>query len=94
MEGYTVLQAHTVLLLLVSVLLTAIGFYGWRSWRIRAQPIKAEQPHSKLPAFPRRRKLGTSACRISTLATEWLAPLIAWIVVLMATLAIIGLMFA
>jgi len=35
-----------------------------------------------------------SAKLISSLASEWLAPLIAWLVVILAILAIVGLMFA
>jgi len=94
MEDYAVVQAHAVLLLLLAFLLTAFCSYVWTSWRIRVQRIRAERPRSKFPAFTRCRELGMSAKLISSLASEWLAPLIAWLVVILAILAIVGLMFA
>ena len=106
MGNYTVIQAHTVLLLLLAFLLTAICSYAWTSRRIQAQRSKAKQPRSGFPALTGLYKR-VSAKRISchpfiircakstsSLAGEWLAPLIAWIVVTMAAMAIVDFMLA
>jgi len=102
MENYLVIQAHTVFLFLSLILLIAICSYAWTSWRVQARRIKAERPragfssfirHWTTRAFSKEMSLIRYLRSRSSLAGEWLAPLIAWVAVFMTFLAILGLLF-
>ena len=107
MEDYLVLREHTVLAFLLILLSIATCSYLGTFWKIQAQHVIAERTRSMFREFANLRESGIPAKGISccsllrrrrirnfSFATEWIAPLIAWVAVTTTTLAIIGLMFA
>lgn len=102
MENYPVTQAHTVFLVLAVIFLTSLCSYAWTSWRIQTERIREQQSKPALSKLIGRCRNAMSAKGInvihhmrsgSSLVGEWIAPLIAWAVVGMTVLAILGLLF-
>ena len=105
MKDYTVIQGQTMLVFLVAFLVIIVSSYLWTSWLIRAEQIEAAErkpvlkPLARLRQIKRdlklsfhrlsfRRRLARSCC----LSGEWLAPLIAWLAVMLISMAIVGLL--
>jgi len=101
MEDYTIIQGQTMLVILFAFLLTAISFYLWTSWKAQTGSVKA--PHPK-PVFfglqrvhPTEMALKRGFLRIQSRVLrvvpknigEWVAPLVACLVVLMVSSAIV-----
>jgi len=106
MEEYTIIQGQTMLVLLFAFLVTIISSYLLTSWMIRMKHLDAAErkPVSRPLARLRqmRRVLKLDSLRLPFwgrwetlkpfLSGEWLAPLIAWLAVLLIGLAIAGLL--
>lgn len=106
MEEYTIIQGQTMLVLLFAFLLTIISSYLLTSWMIRAEHIEAAERKPVLKRLARLRQIRSDltldfhrvplwrrcAKAKSLLSGEWLAPLIAWLAVLLIGMAVVGLL--
>ena len=106
MEDYTIIQEQTMLFFLVAFFLTAVSSYLWTSWMIRTQHINTSEPKPIAPVFTRLRQMRafvksdfrrslsqrSMATPKSALLGEWLAPLIAWLAVMLVSMAVVGLL--
>ena len=106
MEDYTIIQGQTMLVILFAFLLTAVSSYVRTSWKIRAQHINDSEPKPiatvitrlgrirgylrlDFHRLPFRRQWATPK---SSLSGDWLAPVIAWLAVMLVSMAVVGLL--
>jgi hypothetical protein len=95
-----------MLVFLFAFLLTAVSSYLWTSWMIRTQRINGSEPKPIATVFTRFRWIRAFVkCNFprslfqrrwetpkSCLLGEWLAPVIAWLAVMLVVMAVVGLL--
>jgi len=106
MQDYAIIQEKTMLVFLFAFLLTAVSSYLRTSWKIRTQPINASEPKPLATVFTRLGRIRAFVkCNFprslfqrrwdtpkSSLLGEWLAPVIAWLAVMLVSIAVVGLL--
>ena len=106
MEDYTVIQGQTMLVVWFAFLVTIVSSYLWTSWVIQTKHIEAAKPKLVLRPLARLRQIKRDlklnfrrllfrrrwATPNSSQLGEWLAPLVAWLAVLLISTALVGLL--
>ena len=106
MKDYTVIQGQTMLVFLFAFLAIIVSSYLWTSWLMRTEQIEAAdrkpvlKPLARLRQLRRHLKLDSHRFRFwrrwatpnSSQVGEWLAPLVAWLAVLLISTALVGLL--
>jgi hypothetical protein len=105
MEDYAITQGQRMLVFLFAFLLTAVSSYPWTSWMIWTQRINGSEPKPIATVFTRLGRIRAFVkCNFprslfqrrwetpkSSLG-EWLAPVIAWLAVMLVSVAVVGLL--
>ena len=95
-----------MLFLLFAFLLAIVSSYLWTSWMIRIQHINDSEPKPIVTVFTRLRRIrAVVKCNFprslfqrrwetpkSSLLGEWLAPVVAWLAVMLVSMAVVGLL--
>lgn len=105
MEDHTIIQAQTLLVLLFAFLLTIVSSYLLTSWMRRGERLEAAEPKPVFRPLARLRQITMYlklnfhrafqqqwATPKSSFLRDWLAPVIAWLAVLLMSIALVGLL--